>query len=112
MPDEYSLLAKTPLDTRLSLAQIERQRAMANALMQRGFQQPDIPNHGRYTPFAALANILTSGIGAYQNRQLDTKENAVSESYRKQMSDMLGSVFGDVILQRISSKLAEVMLTT
>ena len=95
MPDEYSLLAKTPLDTRLSLAQIERQRAMANALMQRGFQQPDIPNHGRYTPFAALANILTSGIGAYQNRQLDTKENAVSESYRKQMSDMLGSVFGD-----------------
>lgn len=94
MADEAALIRNIPLDQRLSIDALQRRRAMAQALMQRGFQQPNIPDHGRYTPFAALANILQSGLGAYQNSQIDKQESDISDNYRKQNEAMIRDAFG------------------
>lgn len=77
MASSYSTLS-TKGNERLTLEQIKRKRALADALVTRGFKQTPVAPGGQYTPFAGVADALSSVLGSYmgnkQNKALDARE--------------------------------------
>lgn len=77
MASSYSTLS-TKVNERLTIDQIRRKRAIADALASRGFQQTQVAPGGQYTPFAGIADVLSSVLGTYtgnkQNKELDARE--------------------------------------
>lgn len=93
MANTYSTLS-TKGSERLTLDQIKRKRAIADALMTRGFQQTRVAPGGSYTGGAALADALTSIVGSYsghkQNKALDAREAELARE-QKAIQDELAN---------------------
>ena len=77
MDSSYSTLSASG-NEKLTLEQIKRKRALADALMSRSFQATQVGQGGSYTPFAGLADALSASLGTWRgsrdNKALDARE--------------------------------------
>lgn len=77
MANSYSTLS-TKGSEKLTIDQIRRKRALADAMLSRGFQQTQVAPGGQYSAFAGVADALRSALGQYQgqkqNKELDASE--------------------------------------
>ena len=77
MASSYSTLGSS-LNEKLTLEQIKRKRALADALMSRGFHATPVGQGGAYTPFAGLADALSSSLNSWRgnrdSKALDARE--------------------------------------
>jgi hypothetical protein len=77
MASSYSTLSSKGSE-RLTLEQIKRKRALADALMSKGFPQTAVAPGGQYSTFAGLADAIRSVTGnlqgSRQNKALDARE--------------------------------------
>ena len=77
MDSPYSTLSSAG-NEKLTLEQIKRKRALADALMSRGFHATQVGQGGSYTPFAGLADALSASLGTWRGNRdsqaLDARE--------------------------------------
>ena len=77
MASSYSTLGSS-LNEKLTLEQIKRKRALADALMSRGFHATQVGQGGSYTPLAGIADALSASLNSWRgnrdSKALDARE--------------------------------------
>lgn len=79
------------------IAQIQRRRQMAQALIQQG-GQPQGMQAGKFfvgpTPFSGLAGLASIVAGGVMDRRLEKKEKGLTEGRQKQLAEILSGITG------------------
>jgi hypothetical protein len=96
-----------PADYQAQIDAANRQKAIASALMQRGFnlQAPDTGNNpiaARISPFAAIASALSGAGGAYLGNQADQNIRNVQSQYQTDALSDIGKMNALPEAQRIA----------
>lgn len=96
MASSYSLLNENSKQ-KLTLDQIKRKRALADAMMGRGFSATPVSAGGSYTPFAGVADALRSVVGQYQGQrqsaELDKQQAGLEAASQQEMSRLQDEAF-------------------
>ncbi len=88
----------TPINIQLQLQQMERKRALANALMQQSMQVPQTQMTGpiavKQSPLEGISRLAEAFAANKMNDRLDQQSTDIGQNYMKQMAQAYAGMYG------------------